>query len=519
MHDEVADICRAFSIDGFWPEGWRQIHLIGKWRKMPLVPELEDKLNAIKTDLAPRTLADRVRGVVLHDSRYAFLDIGPREEQDGSGGHLDRMQVAAYELGKELVRDGNEIESIMEEIASTRSTICLEPFIKGVIEASSDHRKLWSRLVKCFHAADSATRSGEYLAYCLSSLRGENDGLVEEILEDSLADPVLAEWFPLLQNYAGMRDRGAERLRACLARNSASIQRYRSLSFTSDPLTDGELASVVHLIAERPDGFDVAVEILSMRISSLGRKREGPLPKEVVLAGRALLLRWGFEDRGITSDYELGEIARVSLLGLEAAEVVAAICRRVHALPLPLHFCSIGESAVFGVLLEIQPLAALSALFPDDSDVENVQYWVGRRMISGEESPFDHIPEDTLLRWCDGGRDTRYPLIASVICPFRIDQKTQGRYWTRVSLRLLENAPDRIEVLRRYIDQLSPTGGWGSLASQWGENATLLDGFMEYPDAKVVAFISAERTRLAREIAEARRREMLEETRENERFE
>jgi hypothetical protein len=87
-------------------------------------------------------------------------------------------------------------------------------------------------------------------------------------------------------------------------------------------------------------------------------------------------------------------------------------------------------------------------------------------------------------------------------------------------LSLLEKAPDRVEVLRRYIEKFRPMS-WsgGSQVPPWEANVRLLDSLADYPDPSIVAFVAAEKTRLLGVLDLVRQREASEEKRENEQFE
>ena len=132
---------------------------------------------------------------------------------------------------------------------------------------------------------------------------------------------------------------------------------------------------------------------------------------------------------------------------------------------------------------------------------------------------FDNVPEQILIEWCEQDRDIRYPLMASAIFPFKAEPNTEIRHWTKVALGLLEQAPDRIEVLKRYIERFQPMGWSGSQVPPWEANVKLLDSLTDYPDPNIVAFAAAEKTRLLSALDLVRQREASEERLENERFE
>jgi hypothetical protein len=83
----------------------------------------------------------------------------------------------------------------------------------------------------------------------------------------------------------------------------------------------------------------------------------------------------------------------------------------------------------------------------------------------------------------------------------------------------LEHAPDKIEVLKHYIHQFSPTSYSGSRSVAWEANAKLLDVFEDHADANLAEFARAEREKLRSMLDELRRKELTSERRENERFE
>jgi hypothetical protein len=84
----------------------------------------------------------------------------------------------------------------------------------------------------------------------------------------------------------------------------------------------------------------------------------------------------------------------------------------------------------------------------------------------------------------------------------------------------LEGAPDRIEVLKKFLDQLDPVAWVGSFrASTVESNAKLLDDLAHYPDRIVVEFISAQKLRLAEAIKEYKHTDDLIERERDERFE
>jgi hypothetical protein len=137
----------------------------------------------------------------------------------------------------------------------------------------------------------------------------------------------------------------------------------------------------------------------------------------------------------------------------------------------------------------------------------------------GRKSPFDMVPEDNLLLWCEREPKSRFPAVAAVIGFSVPPSGNEARRWTSIALRLLDRAPDRIEVLKQLIKQFSPRSWTGSRVAIIEANATLLDELKEYPDSGIVKFVTQERTRLSLAVEHARRLETVMDRERDERFE
>jgi hypothetical protein len=84
---------------------------------------------------------------------------------------------------------------------------------------------------------------------------------------------------------------------------------------------------------------------------------------------------------------------------------------------------------------------------------------------------------------------------------------------------LLERAPNKIEVLKHYLDHFEPMGWSGSKSATWEANARLIDHFENHSDIDLAAFAGLRRDEMRRLINNLKRQELDSEKRENERFE
>jgi hypothetical protein len=105
-----------------------------------------------------------------------------------------------------------------------------------------------------------------------------------------------------------------------------------------------------------------------------------------------------------------------------------------------------------------------------------------------------------LLSWCDQNPELRYPVAAAGVTAFR-SSDGQGPQWTALAHRILDKAPNRIEVLRKFIRQFSPPGWGSSQANTLESNLRLLDEIAGHADPVLAEFARKEKSRLSQAIA------------------
>ena len=113
----------------------------------------------------------------------------------------------------------------------------------------------------------------------------------------------------------------------------------------------------------------------------------------------------------------------------------------------------------------------------------------------------------------------RYSLIAARMVPFVKAPNADKPRWKPSALALLERAPNKVEVLKHYIDHFEPMSWSGPRSATWEANARLLDHFENHSDIDLAAFARLRRDELRRLLDDLKRQELESEKRENERFE
>jgi hypothetical protein len=330
---------------------------------------------------------------------------------------------------------------------------------------------------------------------------------------------VVPLWYPLLEAATKINGSGVQRLMRALDHGKAHMAAYHSLAYgrASDTIPANDLGALVMKIAAMPEGFDAAVEILYMRLHSEKDWKDGYC-QETLDAGRQLMRRAEFSGRNDREDYRFAKIVKACMAGDAGAEPALEICGKlknafVTHVSHPYYY-----DDLLGSLFTVQPRACLDGFCAGDAELESGIRFIDevRRL---KKSLLDMIPEGVLTAWCDETPVTRYPAVAGCIVISTGGGDGHPREWTKLALRLLEKAPDRIAVLRGFVSEFRGQGGWGSPVAIFEANAKLLDSLEGHSDPSVRAFVAQEKARLANEIGMEKQFERSADRLRDERFE
>jgi hypothetical protein len=292
---------------------------------------------------------------------------------------------------------------------------------------------------------------------------------------------------------------------------------FKQLAYgrATDTIPPADFKDIVLMIATMKAGYDVAVEMLSMRLHS-HRERGEPIARELADAGCELLRQLNLATKNDQGDYQIGEIAKDCLTGEHGAAVATTLCARLRAAVTTYQTYAFCHDDLLDALFNAQPRAALDGLCGGDS--EELDRGIRLlRDVEGRKRPLAVVSEADLLRWCDENPRSRYPALAIVINIIEQVRDNPPR-WTSVALRFLERAPDPAAVLHQFVPQFVPSSGWmDSSVAILESNATLLDQLDKYPNLHDA--VAQEKERLQGWIKEQRGRQTASDRVRDERFE
>jgi hypothetical protein len=516
VHEELEIVCRAISEKQFWADGWIAVRQTLKFDSKGFAPDVCTRLRALEELLRPVGLVQKVRSIVLSGYRADFEDLDADSDADPRT-QYERVEGVARQLGGAVATDEGAFAELVGELVSKKGR--LWSFGLGLGENAENPTAVWNRLTVQLAAAAEVERCDLVFRGFLTAMNTKNPTLANKLLDDAVEDRTLAPWYPALQTAVPAMDkRAVDRLMRSLKVGKAPIGMYQHLAYgrATDPILGGQLKDLLLEIAGRPGGGDVAAEVLSARLHSDKSQKTGYAP-EVIDAGCELMSRFVFTKHRQAEDYRLGVIADACLVGERGAQVARNLCRRLKQAVSKWESYEFDHDDLLGALLSVQPTATLDGLLAG----EERDLMRGIRIIHHlRRHSLASVPESVLLDWCDQEPKVRYPAVACVLPISTSTDEAGPRKWTPIALRLLDKAPDRVEVLKQFVGQFQPTGGWsGSLAAILESNAKLLEQLEQHPDPAVVAFARDEKIRLAKVIENEKQHETAFDRRRDERFE
>jgi hypothetical protein len=352
MHGELESLSRRFAADGFWREGWVACRQTMHFDRGRLAPEAASRLSALEADLRPSSLSERVRAVVLGD-RSGGLDLEDMDVEGDVTSEIERLEAIARWLGAAVAANAEVFAELLPELL--RGGNRAWAFGRGLAGASPDVRATWARLVEGLERIALEQRNVQVLRGFLAELWEQDRDLAQHLLDSAFDQPALLVFMPVLHSAVELDERGVERLKRALSTGQVPVWMYRDLALgrTTDHLAGHVLKDLLLLIADRPDGFDVALGILFMRLFS-DRSAQRQHEPELLEAGREFLQRVTFRRSNHRGDYELADVVKACLTGPDAGPIAADVAVRLRQ-AVAAHETIRLTTAICLALLEVQP--------------------------------------------------------------------------------------------------------------------------------------------------------------------
>lgn len=528
MEEALTGAARELSLIDGWPDGWIGIRNTLQWDKKHIDPASLDRLKALEKEIAPRDLQAKIQAKVL--SRGSFgVDLDDDFEGDSPMDGYVKSHEEATALGKTAALDANVLADLAPFIFNSNTTNKVWCFGIGVGQVSVSPQQILERLRPL---VEYPPADGFDLQFITGLINGWNQVKPEEVaafLDEAVGDDVWGPLFPNLQFAVELDQAGYSRLIKSLGLGRAACWKYKNLGHgrRTDPLTGTQIATLLSLLATKPDGgLPAAIDVLYMVIHCTDTKDE---QYKAELRTYCLKfvgeLDWSLID--LTNENFVHHLERVIEFALDSSKPHEAVTKTLNRL---IQQESAGKRTfprrLGNILLPFFkkcPVETLDAVYTKDEDTALVRMLTIRLDRHGDTA-IGVVPEESLLEWCKVSPEDRCVFAAQTCKLFERPNPGESSDEAVIGIsstarNLLALAPDKTKVLEMLVSRFHPNSLSGSLAAIMRQRLQHLDQLNPTGDAELTLLIEEMKARLSKILESEEQREQESERSETASFE
>ncbi|KGT80469.1 hypothetical protein MA20_07730 [Bradyrhizobium japonicum] len=445
------------AVDG-WPDGWLGTRRILQWDKEALSRDSLAQLLMLENELAPRDLRAQIGARVLARGSFADdidLPATTDDKRADAASRFHASEKAAETLGTAAAHEDSLLLEILPDLLRNGANSKVWNFGFGIGRECADVAGLLGKVRALIAEAVSGSVSLIFIRGALSGWNNANPIGVTSFLDDALYDEVWGKWFPELQLRVKLDARGHERLLKSLDLGISPIWQYRYLGMgrATDPLSIRQISSLVDAISKKPNGLEVALDVLGMVIHCAAEKDDlyrGELGRLLISILRNL--DWSnVQSSNGRIDHELDEILEFALGTPQADAEKLDVLRNLIAFERSSRRAFSYERGRFlAPFFRHFPRETLDAIYvPDDDGTYRTAMNIVCNIDSDtREAAVRTVAADAFIEWCEKSPVDRY-IFAAEICQLFEEGSGDSQHQTisDVAARIVAMANDKSSVL------------------------------------------------------------------------
>lgn len=505
VFEALEESAKQIRAQGAWNDGWVAVREVMKFDGKDLDDEAKEKLYKLEKLLKPASLFEEARTFLFTNQHENIpLEDVFGDEEDPSAGYR-RMEERIEKIGAKVAQDVPTLKRLLPDIVSRYSSRAFS-FGVGLAEGASDKKELFQALYTALEKTSAETRKINVFLGFLSSCYESDPSLHNFMLDKSIKDDVLGEWFPeILQRTSTIDHKGVKRLHDALDLGKAPIRQYECLAYgrAHESISDDDLAGLMKKIISKEGGLSVAFIILKMRLHG---QNKGPRKHSdsLVAIARDMVMAFSFDkERCRQEDYGWALIVSTFLKGPQGICAATAMCQNIKKSRAP----SFLYQRLITNLARVQPTVFLDVFLTGYADDYKYRMRFINVIEEMDENPLSQISDDVLLSWCEKEPLYHYPAIASAMESFKKSNKTGKYEWKPFVYTILDKAPILEDVLVHLADGLRPAIIFGSCADFFQKLVILYHNLYEHNNEEVVAWAKSQHAEMQKMIGIERQQE------------
>ena len=231
MLDAVEQVVAEIQPDTFWVDGWlalvNGVHFCPRGRRNQ---DMLARLRRLEESLRPKNLVDEVRTFVLtHDSTILDSLDNCDESESAILAECSNVTEKTRKLGATVATDQKVLDTLLPELVSTGGCR-LWAFGGGLAFGVADRPALWNKLYSVLEKIEVSSQNVDIFCGFLAECEQTEPSFYESKLDRLIRDPLLGQYFPILQICMKLDERGIDRLYGALDYGMADVAYFRILS-------------------------------------------------------------------------------------------------------------------------------------------------------------------------------------------------------------------------------------------------------------------------------------------------
>ena len=497
---------------GFWPEALRNLKALLSYDAETLSPDVTTRVQTLVYEIEPRSIKFRVQALVTELGwPHGIGDDGRNLHQK-----FEHRAEAVRMLASELIEQPSVLQGLLPELSSGRQAMT---YVLGqALSRSCDPPLAWlAPISQAVAEIPKPERNFELLAGYVAGITDRQPAFPDSYKEKLIRSPELSPAFPIISAKLGITPSDIELAVGALKEGTLEPRELGIWSYCS-VLSDVPAPAFGTLIAaildHSPEGFPVALEMMSLNTFSDRMKLEGLRPQILQLAelvpSRLVTPDW------VMTEHHFKEVIEWVLdKGRQDGDA------RTVALILAKHLVDSETFGERGLIEQVVP--TLLRDFPEIAWPLISQAIVSGgmsawrvRIMMGDAYSFDHepssmilnLPEDVLSAWCLAAPG-HGPAFAGAVLPFlttRHPQATERAIHPRMRW-LIDEFGERSDVQRAIEDNIHSFAWSGSPIGYYATYDAPIRGLFQHNKPAVRRWARAMITRLSEAIHDARVRD------------
>jgi hypothetical protein len=516
----VESICEQMTNNGFWGQGWFEILSIVRFDLKDEELPVQRRLLTLEESLRPRNLHEQVLAYFLSDARGMDIDYSMLEEEEDESGFEKRL--LRYErIGAELIRDTPTFEKLSALIFATDNHD-ISHLGRGIYLGSEDKEKVWNNLLNQYLALPATERQFLILKGWISGAHRDGEEYSDRILQQLIDMPEAKHLLLHLQSAIPISQNGIAYLQQALEDLEINSKEFELLSYSlfNSNILPEQFADLIKKILDRPNGRDAAFELLCYKCHFVKSASTNDMTEELYIYGRNILLSLDLEKELKSDDnYKIADVIQICFEGECAFQAASDFSLKLMRIIRSRHVGRQRFNRVLQKLVKVQPTAFLNTLLEKGIPDKYVEWLDFHRNFEKYEPYLSSLSEHVLFNWCEEDPNERYKLLGGAIISYEGSEKGGQLKWKPIFWRLVESAPNLIELLEEIEGSLRPSAVSGSRADAYKARLTLFSVLFDNPNAELSQWARSQFSQWTEEIAWHRKHEENRYQNQNESFE